>query len=211
MLYQKCTLIAMGLFTLSQSHLFAQDIIKAKADQGSWTGFNREVDFKNDVIHLNAASKDGILWLNDVSFRSGTIEVDIKGKDLQGRSFVGIAFHGKGNETFDGVYFRPFNFKSPERKSHSVQYISMPENDWSLLRQTFPGKFENEVSPVPDPDDWFHAKIIINDMSIKVYVNGASHASLEVEKISSSNDGQIGLWVGNGSEGWFKNFTITPK
>ena len=176
-----------------------------------WTVYNREVDFNNNIIHLNANDNDGVLWLNDTNFKNGTIELDIKGKDARGQSFVGVAFHGLDNDAFDAVYFRPFNFKNPERNTHSVQYIDMPKNEWSTLRNKFPGKYENTVNPVPDPNEGFHAKIVINFPEVKVYVNDAEEPSLVVNQISKRKNGKIGVWVGNGSEGWFKNFTITPE
>lgn len=176
----------------------------------NWTVYNREVAVKNNIIHLNSKPEDGLLWLNNKDFKNGTIELDIKGKDVRGESFVGVAFHGLDNTSFDGVYFRPFNFKNPERNSHSIQYIDMPNNEWSTLRNKFPGKYENTVTPVPDPNEWFHAKIVIHYPEVKVYVNNSKEPSLVVNQISKRKDGKIGLWVGNGSEGWFKNFTLTP-
>lgn len=173
-----------------------------------WTAFNREVKFTNGGIYLDSKEGDGVLWLNSHTLGNCTVELDLKGKDVRGQSFVGIAFNGKDDQTFDGVYFRPFNFKSPERKVHSVQYISMPENDWSVLRRAFPGKYENEVSPVPEPDEWFHAKIVVAYPKVSVYVNGSDRPSLVIQQISDQREGRFGLWVGNGSDGWFRDVTI---
>ncbi|MFT7160870.1 MAG: hypothetical protein ACI9GZ_002050 [Bacteroidia bacterium] len=189
----------------------AQSGKRIKLNTRQWSAFSREVIYKDDVIYLNAEENDGKLWLKDYIFSNGTIELDIKGKDERGKSFVGIAFHANGNETFDGVYFRPFNFKSPERSAYSVQYISMPDNDWSALRKEFLGKYENKISPAPEPDQWFHAKIIVDYPSVKVYVNGAQKASLEVVQMSDQKEGKLGLWVGNGSDGWFKNIVVRKK
>ncbi len=189
----------------------AQNDNTIKVSPKDWTVHNREVDFTNNSIHLNAQDGGGMLWLNDADFKNGTIELDIKGKDVRGRSFVGIAFHGLDNNTYDCIYFRPFNFKNPEKKGYSVQYISTPENGWQVLRKNFPGKYENEVVPVPNPDEWFHAKIIVEFPYVKVYVNGASSPSLEIEQISNRKQGNFGLWVGNGSDGYFKNLQVTPK
>lgn len=183
----------------------------AQDESNKWTVYNRKVNFSNKVIHLNAKENDGVLWLKDSIFSNVTIELDIKGKDVRGQSFVGIIFHGLDNETFDGIYFRPFNFKSPERKTHSVQYISMPDNDWSVLRNAFPDKYENTINPIPKPNDWFHVRVEITYPKVKVYVNGSSKPSLEIEQISDRKQGDFGLWVGNGSEGWFKNVTISSK
>ncbi len=203
------TVIAVFFLIGSTQQLAAQ--IKAAAESNLWTVYNREVTFSKDTIYLSAADQDGILWLNDTDFKNGVIELDIKGKDVRGESFVGVAFHGQDDRTFDAVYFRPFNFRSPDRKTHSVQYISMPENGWRYLRENFPGKYENEATPVPDPENWFHAKIVIDGPSVKVFVDGSDTASLEVEKISKKGEGKVGLWVGFGSDGWFKNFTLLPR
>jgi hypothetical protein len=194
---------------LLSSSLYAQTV---STDPDNWTVYNREVNFSGALIHLNAQERDGILWLNNFNFSNGVIELDLKGKNAPGQSFVGFAFHGQDNEEFDAVYFRPFNFKNPNRNSHSIQYISMPDNDWSTLRNAFPGKYENTIYPVPDPvDDWFHARIVVKHPNVKVYVNGSDEPTLEVEQISNSRQGKVGLWVGNGSEGWFKNISITNQ
>jgi hypothetical protein len=48
---------------------------------------------------------NGLVWINGSDFAEGTIELDIRGRDLMQRSFVGIAFHGKG-DTYESVYLR---------------------------------------------------------------------------------------------------------
>lgn len=200
------------VFTLWSGVLFIQGSVDTTMKSDNYTVFNRKVDFSNGVAHLNVQDRDGILWLNNSNFKNGTIEFDVKGKDLQGQSFVGLAFHGLDNETFDGIYFRPFNFKNPERKSHSVQYISMPDNDWSTLREAYPGKYENEINPLPaDVNDWFHVKVVINSPKILVYVNNSTSPTLSVDKISKWREGKLGLWVGHRSEGWFRNLKLKAE
>lgn len=182
---------------------------KIEADPRKWTAQNCEAIFIKDTIHLvnTARKKSAVLWLNNTHLKNGIVELDIKGKDVRGESFLGIAFHGLDNDHYDAIYFRPFNFKSPERKKHSVQYIDKPDNEWEVLREKYPGKYENEVVPVPDPNDWFHAKIVINYPDIKVYVNGSAKPSLEVKQISKRKDGKLGLWM-DSEDGWFRNVSI---
>ncbi|GET34140.1 hypothetical protein PbJCM13498_30030 [Prolixibacter bellariivorans] len=178
-------------------------------DNQEWSAFNRGISY-NGNVHMAARPGDGLLILKDVVFQNGTIELDIKGKNVPGRSFVGVAFHGVNDSTFDAVYFRPFNFKNPERNSHSVQYISAPKYGWYKLRNEHPGKYENKVTPVPDPEEWFHATIHVTYPEVKVYVNNAAEPSLVINQISERKKGWIALWVGNNSEGWFKNLKISP-
>ena len=183
--------------------------LSAVNDSSKWGNFNRDVRFDSVVI-FNAKADEGPVWLKNYSFTNGKIEVDLKGKNLQGQSFVGVAFHLIDSKTFDAIYFRPFNFFNPERNTHSVQYISMPDHPWQQLRQDFPGKYESKISNPPNPDDWFHATIEINFPKISVFVNNEKTASFVVEQLSGVKTGSVGLWVGYMSDGEFKNLKITP-
>jgi len=182
----------------------------------NWTVTNRSAEPITEAqgkgIHLNEMPGDGLMILKDADFADGTIELDIKGSNKFQQSFVGVAFHVQNPATFDAVYFRPFNFKSddPVRRTHTVQYISMPDNDWEKLRNQFPGKYEQPVNPVPDADEWFHVRILIKGRHVAVYVNNAQKPSLEVERLNATTHGGLGLWVGNNSAGSFANLTFTP-
>jgi len=58
-------------------------------------------------------------------FATGTIEVDLKGTSTKQRSFLGVVFNAIDDRTFEGVYFRPFNFKATDPVNRrSVQYIA---------------------------------------------------------------------------------------
>lgn len=184
-------------------------------DSTQWKVVNRTVEpfVENGKksIQFNEMPGDGLMILKGSNFTNGTIELDIKGSNKPQQSFVGFAFHGQGVETFEAIYFRPFNFKNQDeaRRSHSVQYISMPAYDWEKLRNQFPGKYENKIDPPPGPDDWFHAKIVVNERMISVFVNSANTPSLEVERIGANGKGGFGFWVGNNSGGSFANLTVT--
>jgi|WetSurMetagenome_2_1015567.scaffolds.fasta_scaffold44315_2 hypothetical protein len=188
---------------------YIPDLSKVK-DLPNWIAINREIIF-DEYVSLNGKPGDGLLYIDDFEFKNGKIELDIKGKNDPGRSFVGVAFHILNDSTYDAVYFRPFNFRNPDRKNHSVQYISMPDHDWSKLRETFPGKYENKILPVPDPNGWFHATIEIAYPKIKVFVDHSEVACLIIDQISKREKGWVGFWVGNTSEGSFKNLKITTK
>lgn len=200
------------IFAVTGGPLFAQPEAGALLlSEKGFTEFNRKVSYEKGGAHLDAGPDYGLLWLNGSRFANGTIEFEVKGTAVPGQSFVGMAFHGRDNTTFDAVYFRPFNFLNSARKDHSVQYISLPGNDWEKLRGEFPGRYENPADPIPDPvNDWFHVRITVNYPDVKVYVNRASQPTLEVQQLSSQRQGRIGFWVGNGSEGWFRNLKIIP-
>jgi hypothetical protein len=47
--------------------------------------------------------------VKDKKFTEGTIEFDARGRDVLQKSFIGVAFHGEDNDTYETVYFRPLD------------------------------------------------------------------------------------------------------
>jgi len=164
------------------------------------------------VARVDARAGDGGVLLNGIQLSEGIIEVDLKGKDVAQQSFLGIAFHVVDWTTLDAVYLRPFNFRGAdaERRSHSVQFVAHPAYPWQRLRAERAGQFEGAVDPAPDPDAWFHARIVVAGGRVEVFVNDAAKPSLSVEDLGAVKSGGVALFVGNGSDGAFANLRITP-
>ncbi|WP_134091188.1 family 16 glycoside hydrolase [Olivibacter sp. XZL3] len=173
--------------------------------------YNRKATFTANEVHLDKRPGDGHLRFDSLSFSNGTIELDIKGKNAFQESFVGVAFHGVNDSTYDAVYFRPFNFQNPERKDHSVQYVAHDHYTWDKLRRDSPGKYEASLPENLDPNKWFHVRIVIEHPNIAVYVEDSAQPALKVEQLSSAKTGWLGLWVGNNSDGFFKNIKVSKK
>ena len=177
--------------------------------------FNRELSRINEDSHLGIRlSKDkgeGIAWLKGIEFSNGILEFDVRGEDIQQHSFVGIAFHGKDDSTFDAIYLRPFQFNAEDviLKNRSIQYISLPDFTWRTLRAKFPDKYEHSIEPSPDPNSWVRVRIVIHGSTVSTYINGSQEPSLVVEKVTSVNSGLIGFYVADTSGGDFANITIT--
>ncbi|MEJ2613383.1 MAG: hypothetical protein P8Z35_00340 [Ignavibacteriaceae bacterium] len=203
-------------FSFAQEKTIIPNLSKIN-NEDYWGIYNRVVSSKKvngkPALYLNGQEGDGFVWLKDFEFDNGIIEADIKGKNVQGNSFVGIAFHGVDDTTYEVVYFRPFNFMSEDsvRKAHAVQYISHPVYTWYKLRKEHPGKYENTMNPVPDPNSFFHAKIIVEKPKVSVFVNNAEEPSLVVNELSERTGGWVGLWTGNYSDGTFSNLKIVKK
>jgi len=151
-------------------------------------------------IHLNEVEGDGIVRIKGKTLTLGSIDFDVKGKDVLQRSFVGIAFHGLDDTTYEAVYFRPFNFLTtdPVRKAHAAQYIANPKYDWVKLRADYLNKYEKPVSPAPNPNKWFHLRMLVETKMISVYINYNQQAALTVEPLVNLN-GKIDYWAGNNS------------
>ena len=173
---------------------------------------SRLVDGARTGVRVSAADGEGVALLQGGTLDIGTIELDLRGKDVPQQSFLGVAFHAIDGSAIDAVYFRPFNFRStdPVSQGHMVQYHASPNFSWDTLRAEQPGKFEQAVNPIPDPNDWFHARIVIADPMVSVFVADAKTPCLSVSTLSGRKTGLVGLWVGNGSGGDFANLTIAP-
>jgi hypothetical protein len=191
------------------------DLSRIGAGQGA-RAFNRSMSSAQEgartVVRLDARPGDGAALVDGVQLSDGVIELDLRGKDVAQQSFVGVAFHWVDSTTYDAVYFRPFNFRASgqEQRSHAVQYISHPTFTWQKLRAEKTGQFEKAIDPPPDPNAWFHARIVIARGKVEVFVNGATTSSLVVDDLGVAKNGGVAFWVGNGSDGSFANLTVTP-
>jgi len=200
---------------VSAQEAMRPDLAGIAAGEG-WTVVNRGptvgMEDGQTVVTFDARVGDGAAWLDGVELRNGTIEVLIRGKNNPGRSFVGVAFRGVDDETYDAVYFRPFNFVADNdlSLSHMVQYVSHPEYTWSRLREEHTDVYENPLANPPDPDRFFKARIEISKPEIRVYLGEETEPCLVVEELTDRTGGRVGLWMGNGSDGSFAELVIRP-
>ncbi|MDD5151972.1 MAG: DUF1080 domain-containing protein, partial [Flavobacterium sp.] len=141
---------------------------------------------------------------------NGTIKIEMRGKNVVQRSFIGIAFHGQDDTTYDAVYCRPFNFLATDsvRKIHAIQYVSHPIYTWKKLREERNGIFEKEIKNPPNPNGWFTMTLIVENKTIKAFINDSKVPSLEVEKLNNIQSGKLGIFVGGGSGGDFRSIEV---
>ena len=160
----------------------------------------------------------GIVVLDGSSFHNGVIEVDVAGMPQANapalaRGFVGIAFRVPPNASkYDYVYIRPTNGRADdqERRNHSTQYASFPDNEWLKLRTESPGKYESYVDLVSG--EWTHLKIEVSGVKMRLYVNGAAQPTLLVNDLKlGDGSGALALWIGVGTEAYFANMQLKPE
>ena len=108
---------------------------------------------------------------------------------------------------------RPTNGRSDDqlRRNHSTQYFSYPDYDFDRLRREASGQYESYTDLVPD--EWTHLRIEVSGANALFYVNGAAQPTLIVRDLKHGADahGQVGLWVGTGTNGHFRNLSIRPR
>lgn len=168
----------------------------------------------------NAAvgNEDRLLLLPVKDFENGTIEAEISGEPGAGagqgaRGFVGIAFRvGENPEKFDAFYLRPTNGRADDqvRRNHSTQYISHPDWQWFRLRKEEPEKYESYVDLVPG--EWTAVRIEVEGVKARLYVNGGTQPVLVVNDLKQGSwKGQVGMWIGPGTIGHFRNVKVVRK
>jgi hypothetical protein len=209
-----CALLGLAVSQSTSSTVQRIDLAE-RLTAGTLRVVNRQatrLPARSDAVHLSAGEQVGLAWVDGTDFGDGTIELDVRGKDVFQQSFVGIAFHGKNDTTYESVYIRPFNFRAtdPARHQHAVQYMTVPEFDWPRLREQFPEEFENPVNTTLSPTDWVALRIVVRGPRVQVFVGRVANVTLEVRKLGTLDRGLVGLWVGNTSDGDFANLRITP-
>lgn len=212
----KLTLSLLAMLCLTVE-LVGQQFTKPLLQMEKLESNNREFSILKDdkgknYIQVKGQSNAGVVWVKDILFESGTIEFDVRGKDVLQESFVGIAFHGTNDTTYQAHYFRPFNFraKDPIRKKHAVQYIALPDSDWPYLKEEFPDIYEAPMPTEIDPNDWFSVKIVVTKDTITTFVNSGQNPVIKVKSLQTLSLDKIGFWTGNDSDGDFANLKITP-
>lgn len=154
--------------------------------------------------------------LTDTSFHNGTIEVNVLSKFLPNapdwaRGFIGIAFRiNNDNSKFECIYIRPDNGRVNDqvRRNHCTQYFSYPDHRFSDFRKTDPGKYESYADMAMN--EWIKMKIVVKGDHAQLFVNDSKQPCLIINdlKYGSEMSGEIGLWVGNWTEGYFSNLKI---
>lgn len=157
-----------------------------------------------------------LVSIPNTDFHDGVIEVELAGRPMKqasegARGFVGIAFRiANDYSKFECIYLRPTNGRVLDqvRRNHSVQYISYPDYPWHRLRKEFPEKYESYADI--GPGEWIKVRIEVKGTNARLFVNGAKEPTLIITDLKHGADlrGKIGLWIGPGSEAYFRNLII---
>jgi hypothetical protein len=154
-----------------------------------------------------------------VSFRNGTIEVDLLGRltttaPPDSRAFVGLAYRIAGDgKHFESVYLRPLNGLKlnppPPRDRRAIQYFAYPDWRFARLREAYPdGRYEAGANIAGD--EWIALRLDIEENRVRVTVNGEERLVVSEPKARPAT-GAVGLWVDIGTEAYFANLRIMPR
>lgn len=153
----------------------------------------------------------------DSDFADGTIELELAGQVRQGapptsRGFAGVAFRVDPTSlAYACFYLRPENGRADDqlRRNHSAQFIAHPDFPWYRLRQEQPGVYESYVDL--ETGAWTKVRIVVAGGEARLFVHGAEQPTLVVKDMKQAPArGAVALWIGEGTEAFFRDLTITP-
>ena len=163
-----------------------------------------------------AANASSYAVVKDVSFRDGTIEVDLAGQPAAGagsgaRGFIGIAFRLQDDGAYEYIYLRPTNGRADDqvRRNHATQYGSHPDFDFARSRQEAPEKYESYVDL--EPGVWTRYKTE-GGRPQGTALRARRGATLPDRQLKPEPRARgVALWVGPGTEGYFSNLKIAAR
>jgi len=167
---------------------------------------------------VTAADEPTFVMLDGLAFHDGTIDVEVAGDvlpDAEGgaRGFIGVAFRiAPDCSRFESMYIRPTNGRAEVqlRRNRATQYFSYPDYKFDRLRAEAAGEYEAYVDLVPA--EWTSLRVAVSGGTAKLYVHGADQPTLWINDLKLGGDasGAVGLYVDNGTDGFFRNLKVTP-
>ena len=152
------------------------------------------------------------------AFADGVIEAWVAG-GLTGRGapddrgFVGLSFHiGEGLVGHETVYLRMTNGRLNEppppapRIDRAIQYVADPGFHFAQSRLAFPGRYEKGADIALGR--WHRLRLEIRGARLAAQVDGVEALAVDDLRFAGRR-GPVGLFVGDGSRGYFRDVVIT--
>jgi hypothetical protein len=150
-------------------------------------------------------------------FTDGAIEAEV-GAELTGRGapddrgFAGLSFHiGPDFETHETVYLRMTNGRlnvpppPPPRIDRAIQYVAHPDFHFDVSREAFPGRYEKGADIAIGR--WHRLRLEVQGTHLRALVDGVDVLAVD-DLHYAGRRGPVGLFVGDGSRGFFTNLSI---
>jgi len=154
--------------------------------------------------------------IRNIEFLNGTIEVEVAGRPVpnapaDARGFIGIAFRIQDDlSKFECFYIRPTNGRAEAqlRRNRASQYFSYPDWKFDRMRREVPGHYEAYVDLVTGA--WTKLRIEVEGVKARLFVHEQDQPTLIVNDLKHGPDlkGAVGLYIDNGTEGFFRNLRI---
>ena len=193
--------------------------------RGEWQGRDcLAVELTDDEQKLRLQSTGGgnrpsFAIVHD-AFTDGTLEVAIGG-ELTGkgapddRAFVGLSFHISNDlASHETVYLRMTNGRlndpppPPPRIDRAIQYVADPGFHFDDSRSKFPGRYEKGADIAVGR--WHRLRLEIAGRHLRALVDGKEALAVDDLRFPGRR-GPVGLFVGDGSRGLFRELSVSPS
>jgi hypothetical protein len=210
LMFRHSWLLLLGALMLSGQDLTRLELKNVRAQASRYKG--------SEAIKLDAQpDNDGYAVMKGSRFHNGTISVDVAGAPAKGavetaRGFIGVNFRIQPNGPWENIYIRPTNGRAPDqlRRNHSTQYTSFPDWPWERLRKETAGMYESYADLITG--EWTHLRIVVHGVDASLYVGNAEQPCLLIHDLKLGDvEGGVALWIGPGTEGYFRNLNLSEK
>src|SRR5262249_54851318 len=131
------------------------------------------------------------------------------------RGFVGLAFHIDAERNlYEAIYLRMANgrLNDPQppapRIERAIQYVAHPDFHFNVSRTRFPGRYERGADIALGR--WHHLRLEVGGRHARVMVDGIE--ALVVDDLHyGGRSGSVGLFVDDGSRGYFHRLSVMSK
>jgi hypothetical protein len=124
-----------------------------------------------------------------------------------------VAFRVRPNASeYEYVYVRPDNGRALDqvRRNHATQYAAHPAFHFARLRKEAPERYESYVDL--ESGKWTSLRVEVEGAAMRLFVHGAPQPALVVTDLKlGTAGGGVGLWIGPGTEGFFRRVRVTPR
>jgi hypothetical protein len=153
----------------------------------------KQEGFPEGIIVL----KSGELALNDLSFRDGTIEFDMK---PLAEDIPGIRFRQRDRQNAEEFYIR--SMPDCRAENDCIQYS--PVINGFMLWNVYP---EYQRRAPVFPDGWNHVRLVVSGKRMNVFINDSVQPTLAVgELLGNAQEGGLELY----GPAAFANLVVTP-
>ena len=153
---------------------------------------------RDKSLYLNG----DLVYLKDVEFTDGTIEVDFAAHGNRG--FSGLIWRYEDENNYELLYLRPHKSGLYDALQYTPVFNGL--TGW----QFYIGEGYTAAAEIPI-NKWTHLKLVIKGSMANVYVNNSAEPDLIISELKrGKSKGSIGLWSALGSMS-FANFEYTSN
>ncbi len=180
---KKCFVILFGFILLSVFSYGTEESISFDSERWQLGPASRIEEF----LGRKALTLTGTVFLKDVEFENGVVEVDLAFKE--GRIFPTIVFRRQDEENYEEFYVRPHKSGQPDALQYTPSFNGL--SAWQL----YYGEGCTNAWTF-SPNEWIHIKLEIAGTQARVYIGEGKSPALVINDLKHGRTkGGLGLKV----------------